>query len=82
MVRRHVASICAIPSIQNLTFRKNKLDQNSDEGRSGELSGGTQEAPRRHPGGSQEAPSRHPEAPKGPRRLEEALDAESELPLS
>ena len=38
--------------------------------------------PRRLLGGSQQAPRRHLGGTKAPRRLQEALDAESELPLS
>ena len=37
---------------------------------------------RSHPRGSQEGTQRHPGGTKAPRRLQEALDAESELPLS
>ena len=44
--------------------------------------GSTQEAPRKHPGGTQEAPKKHPEAPRAPRKLQEALDAENDVPLS
>ena len=39
----------------------------------------TEDAARGHPGGTQEAPRRHPEAPKAPRRLQEA---KSDTPLS
>ncbi len=35
-VRRHVASICAIPLIQHLTFEKSFFDKKSDEKRSGD----------------------------------------------
>ena len=49
MVRRHVASICAIPLIQNLTFWKIVFWPKFGRGE-------VRRAVRRHPGGTQEAP--------------------------
>ena len=73
MVRRHVASICAIPLIKNLTFWKIVFWQQIGRGEVGRAvrrhpGGGTQEAPRRLPGGTQEAPrgtQGTQEAPRG-----------------
>ena len=83
MVRRHVASICAIPLIQNLTFRKIVFWPKFWRGEVGRAvrrhPGGTQEAPRRLPGCTQEAPRRHQGTQKAPGGLGGRKWATSEL---
>ena len=68
-VRRHVASICAIPLIKNLTFRKIVFWPKFGRGRVRRHQDMPCLTPRRHPGGTQEAPRRHPGTQKAPRGL-------------